>query len=330
MDTMSRRERVMAAVRGEETDRPPWGLWRHFYAAECTADQLAERMLNWVNRYSFDFLKVNPRAQYHVEIWDARYQYSGREHEKPERLDFPIKNVEDWTQLERRGLDARALAEQLAALQSIGDGLEGGTPYVETIFTPLAIAGYLVENSETLVEHLRARPDLVHAALETITETFAPFAAACIEAGADGIFLATTRWASRDYLTPSEYAEFGRPYDLRILKAVEGAAFNVLHVCDSHNMLADLADYPVQAFNWAATDPTNPTLADASVPGLRIGGLSAEALVAADPTRASVEARAIWATAGSRGWALAPDCSIPTDSRDENIRAAGRALGVAV
>ena len=39
---MSRRERVQAAVRGDQLDRVPWSLWRHFYERESTAEQLAE------------------------------------------------------------------------------------------------------------------------------------------------------------------------------------------------------------------------------------------------------------------------------------------------
>lgn len=330
MSSLTKRERVAAALRGEPTDRPAWSLWRHFYAAESTAEQLAEQMLGWARRYPFDFLKVNPRAQYHVEIWGAEYRYSGREHERPQRLDFPVKSPDDWARLEPRGLDAPALAEQLAALRSIGAGLGGEVPFVETVFSPLGVAGYLVEDNQTLVRHLRERPEAVYEGLETITRTFAPFAAACLEAGADGIFFATTRWASRDYLTAREYAEFGRPYDLRVLEAVREAGFNILHVCDSHNLLLDLADYPVQAFNWAATDPTNPGLADGDLPGLRIGGLSGEALTAPDPDRAAEAAAAARAGAGQRAWALGPNCSIPTTSRDENIRAAGRAIGVEV
>jgi uroporphyrinogen decarboxylase len=328
---MNHRERVAAALRGEPIDRPPWSLWRHFYAAEGTAEQLTEQMLRWRHQYRFDFLKINPRAQYHVEPWGARYRYSGREHDRPERLDYPVKRLEDWQRLEPRGIDAPALAEQLAVVRGIAGELRGEVPFVQTVFTPLAVAGYMVEDNQTLVRHLRQQPETVHEGLETITRSFFPFAAACLEAGADGIFLATTRWASRNYLTPAEYAEFGRPYDLRILEAVKRADFNVLHVCDSHNMLLDLADYPVRAFNWAATDPTNPSIAEArSVPGLRIGGLSGDALVASEPAQVTREVEAARAEAISvkAKWSLGPSCSIPTTSRDENIRAAGRAIGL--
>jgi hypothetical protein len=94
-------------------------------------------------------------------------------------------------------------------------------------------------------------------------------------------------------------------------------------------MLLDLADYPVQAFNWAATDATNPSLGDAAgLPGLRIGGLSNEALTAEDAGIAGREAEAAREMAGERSWALGPNCSIPSTAREANVRAAGRAIGV--
>ena len=330
-EQMTKRERVMAAVRGEETDRPPWSLWRHYYHAEYSAEDLAERMRAWVAAYGFDFLKVNPRAEYHVQVWGAEYRPSREEHQRAERLDFPVKGPEDWGRIEPRGIEAPALAEQLDALRALASGLRGEVPFAETIFSPLGVAGYLVEDNQTLQRHIREHPRAVHQGVEAITQTFAAFAAACLEAGADGIFYATTRWASRDWLTPEEYAEFGRPYDLRVLEAVRDAPFNILHVCDPNNMLMDLGDYPVQAFNWADTDPTNPSLADAArLPGLRIGGLSGESLTAEDPGAAAREAEAARTQAGDRRWALGPNCSIPTTSRDANIRAAGRAIGVTV
>jgi uroporphyrinogen decarboxylase len=327
-EQMSKRERVTAAARGDETDRPPWSLWRHFYNAEYSAEDLAERMGTWAATYGFDFLKVNPRAEYHVQVWDAQYRPSSDEHRRADRLEYPVTSPDDWKKIQPRGLDAPPFAEQLAALQAIATRLNGEIPFAETVFSPLGVAGYLVEDNETLQRHIREHPQAVHQGLEAITQTFARFSTACLEAGADGIFYATTRWASRDWLTPEEYAEFGRPYDLRVLEAVRGASFNILHVCDPHNMMLDLADYPVQAFNWAATDPTNPSLAEAaSLPGLRIGGISAEAMTDDNPDAAAREAEAAHRPAGDRRWALGPNCSIPPQSRDANIRAAGRAIG---
>src|SRR5436309_1756506 len=75
-----------------------------------------------------------------------------------------------------------------------------------------------------------------------------------------------------------EYRTWARPYDARILGVASAARFNVLHVCKRKNLLFELADYPVSAFSWAATDPSNPSLTDAlaRLKGAVMGGISQE------------------------------------------------------
>ena len=72
---------------------------------------------------------------------------------------------------------------------------------------------------------MKSDPQALKDALEVITETYTNFAAECIKAGACGIFFATTDWASRDMLNEEQWDEWGRPYDLRVLKAVQERAF---------------------------------------------------------------------------------------------------------
>src|SRR5258707_14465685 len=63
-------------------------------------------------------------------------------------------------------------------------------------------------------------------------------------------------------MTGEECRRWQRPWDLRILEAVEGAPFNLLHVCGAGIHLDEFADYPVTALSFA-TMPGNPTLAAA-------------------------------------------------------------------
>lgn len=328
---MTKRERVEATLRGQETDRPAWSLWRHFYDRETTAEGLAESML-WLQRtYHLDFLKVNPRAQYHVEDWGVRYSYSSDPHEKPRLVEFPVRQPSDWTRISPVPPDQGSLGEQLRALRLIKQGLKGEVPFIETIFNPLSIAGDLVAKDADLVSHLRQNPRLVHQTLEVITETFVRFAHACLDIGVDGIFFATTTWATRNALTAEEYAEFGRPYDLRVLDAIAGAPFNVLHVCQENSLLLELADYRVNALSWAATSSTNPslgTMLQKTPDKVLIGGLSGEALTADDSKPALEEVARARDETGGRHWMLGPNCSVPTRSRDQIIRAAGREIGV--
>src|SRR3972149_181483 len=96
MAEMTHWERVRAALRGEEVDRLPVSMWRHFFTRETSASLLAEAMLGFQDRFDWDFMKVNPRASYHVEPWGAKIQFSTSEYVKTQIIDYPVKKLEDW------------------------------------------------------------------------------------------------------------------------------------------------------------------------------------------------------------------------------------------
>lgn len=328
MQQMNKRERVEAALLGAPVDRPPISFWRHFFEKETTAAGLAEAMLAFQDAYGWDFMKVNPRACYHAEPWGCRFQFSGQPHIEPKLLEAAVKSPEDWGKIKSLPPTAEALAEQLEALRLIQAGLGGDVPFVETVFTPLSVAGRLTGSDDAMLEHMRHYPDRVHEALEAITTTFEGFATACLDVGVDGLFFATTGWATYDRLTDAEYDEFGRPYDLRVLRAVAGAPFNILHVCRSHNMLGKLLDYPAHAVNWATADPTNPPIGDVWRQHHRpvIGGIDhVHTLRSGSPEAVQGEVRsAVGQTSG--GLLIGPGCSISPQTPDANLRAARQAV----
>lgn len=326
-EAMSRRERLAALQAGEPVDRPAWALWRHFYDQESTAEDLAEAMVGWQRAYNFDFLKVNPRAQYYVEPWGAEFRYPGQG-QRPEQLLVPVRSLDDWKRIEPRSPTAGPFDEQLRAIRMIRQQLGPDVPMVETIFTPLSVVGDLVERDEDLLRALREDPDAVLPALRAVTETLTGFARLCIDAGADGIFFATTQWASRDLLTDEEFNRFSRPFDLQVLDAVRDAPFNVLHVCGENSMLFELSEYPHHAVNWAVTSPTTVSLEEAHrrMPGLLIGGVSHQALTAPTPEVLLGEARQARAATDGRRWVLGPNCSIPVATREASILALREAI----
>jgi uroporphyrinogen decarboxylase len=200
-----------------------------------------------------------------------------------------------------------------------------------TVFTPLSIAADLVESEDLFLRHLREHTARVNTALEAITETFSDFATACLERGAAGLFYATTSWATTDRLTAAEYRRYARAYDLKLLAALPPAEFNVLHVCKQHNLLAELADYPVHAFNWDAGGAGNLSLAAGKrLVGGRavIGGVpNDKALVEATPARLASELAGLRQTMGKRGWMLGPGCTFRPETPEANLRAVRGAAG---
>lgn len=321
---MTSRERVWAALAGRDVDRPPVSFWGHFYHRESSAADLVEATLEAWRFYRWDWVKLNPRKHYHVEPWGVRYRYSGVPDTKPRLEDWPVREPGDWARVTPRPPDGGALGEQLEAVRALRRALPRDVPLIETVFTPLAVLGEMVETPQELRAHLDSHPGLVRGALEAVTDTFAPFVRELIRAGADGIYFATVDWASADLLAPALHREWSRPFDLRVLAAAADAPFNVLHVCGRRNLLFELADYPVAAFSWAAADPTNPTLAEglARLGAAVMGGIAQEgALLAGDEAAVRAEYEAALRSTGGRRWLVAPGCSIRPSVPPANLTA---------
>jgi len=321
---MNSRERVWAALRGEPVDRVPIAFWGHFYHRESSARDLVDATIEHQSEYHWDWIKLNPRKHYHVEDWGVRYRYSGRAREKPVIEQWPVHQPADWTAIGERPPDRGALAEQIDAVRMMRAELPAEIPLIETVFTPLAVLGEMVEEPGELRLHMRQQPNAVRGALEAVTATYAKFVSLVLAAGADGIFFATTDWGSRNLMSAEDYREWGRPYDLRVLAEARGAAFNVLHVCKRRNLLFEFADYPVHAFSWDATDPTNPSLQDglSRLPGAVMGGISQEdALQQSTPDRVLAEYQRGLEQTGGQRWLLAPGCSIPPATPAGNLKA---------
>jgi uroporphyrinogen decarboxylase len=318
------RERVWSALRGEPLDRPPVSFWGHFYHRESSARDLVDATLEFQRAYDWDWIKLNPRKHYHVEPWGVRYRYSGRPDEKPVLEASAVREPGDWARIGPRAPDEGALGEQIEAVRLLRAAAPADVPVLETVFTPLAILGEMVREPAELREAMRTHPELVRAALEAVTATFEAYVPRLLDAGADGIFLATVDWASEDLMSEEAYRTWARPGDLRLLATAARAPFNVLHVCKRRNLLLALADYPVAAFSWAATDPTNPSLAVAlsRLGPAVMGGFSQDgALQEASPTAVLEEFRAAREQTGGRHWLAAPGCSIPPGTPAANLRA---------
>lgn len=316
-----KRELLQATLLGEPTDRLPTSVWRHFYDFERTAERFSEAMLGFQKKFDWDFMKVNPRSQYHVEDWGTRYEYPDRHNQRPTRSLTPIKSVKDWEGIQLLNPLKGVLNEHLTSLNLIKKGLSGEVPFVMTIFTPLSIASRLVDSDETMLNYIRNYPKEIHAALNSITESFRTYITECLNVGVDGIYLATTSWASYSLMTSLEYLEFGRNYDLRLLDAAKEGTFNILHVCKSNNMLTELVDYPVNAFSWDATDPTNPTFGEMRqrTKSTLIGGINDHCLLAGKTNEVKAQVIDLLKEVEKKGLILGPGCSIPIDCPDSNL-----------
>ncbi|GBD11311.1 hypothetical protein HRbin23_00969 [bacterium HR23] len=258
-----------------------------------------------------------------------RLRYKGDPYAQPEVVEWPVKTPDDWLRLKPLDVTKGVLGHHLKALQTVVQGVGPQVPVLMTVFTPLSIAGRLANSDEVVSAHLRLYPEKVAYALDVITDTFIRFARACLEAGASGLFFATTGWATALRLSRDEYARWGRPYDLRLLRSLPPAPFHLLHVCRDYNYLADFRDYPVQAVNWDAHGAGNPTLAEgrALLGRCVVGGIPHRTLlVNGTPQQVADAVHTLRRQMGATGWMLGPGCTFSPRTPEANLHALRQAL----
>jgi uroporphyrinogen decarboxylase len=321
--TVTNRERVMAALRGEPVDRVPLAFWMHNFATENSAKDLAAETLRLAREFGWDYLKPQSRAQCFAEMWGLRYRPSG-ERAVPYTVTVnPCAGAGDLARLAPVDPRTASLGDQLEALRLIRSGVGPDTPIIWTVFSPLMVVPYLLPGGrEQALAIMRSEPGVLEHALDTIAQTLAGYTRACLEAGADGLFYATNITA-RDLVTAEECRRFQRQYDLRILAAAAPAPFNVLHVCGTGVRFEEFADYPVHAVSWAVV-PENPTLREGHerTGHAAMGGLPAKPAIASfTPEALADRARAAAADMQGRWLLLGPDCSINPDTPDRLMHA---------
>lgn len=326
MSSMSKRERLEATFRGQEVDRPAVALWRHWPGDDRRADDLATAQVAFQRQYDFDFIKVTPSSSYCVEDWGVRDVYLGSLEGTCEYRHYAVSDPQDWEHLPVLDPNHGALRRQLACLRGIAAQVGEEVPFIQTIFNPLSMAKYLA-GEERLLVHLRRYPEALRKGLEVVTESSIRFVREVMRTGAAGIFFAVQH-ASYGLLSKQEYETFGRPYDLRVLEATEGAWFNLLHLHGSEVMFDLLADYPVQVINWHDRE-TPPTLAEAQrrFQGAVCGGLRQwETMVRGVPAEVRAEAADAIRQTGGRRFILGTGCVTPIVAPTSNIRAARQAV----
>jgi uroporphyrinogen decarboxylase len=335
-ENLSKRERVEAALHGEAVDRVPVSAWRHFIPEENRPDLLAQASLRYFREYDWDWLKVNPRATYTAEAWGNRYDYRSYDRVYPKLKSGPLESPADLEKIQEVNPTDGTFGEQLNLIRQVKAGINNAH-FLQTVFSPLSVLAFLIghpkqHSADAVLQSqvlgikrgLRENPQGMHAALQAITTTLSRYAEAVVETGASGLFFAIVKLARQGVLSQAEYEEFGKPYDLQVLQAVQGAPFNLLHICGPAVYFDSVADYPVHALNWAAVGQRNPTVGEAlqRTQLAIVGGVDEDgALQDGLPDDVLREAgAAIQATRG-RNFLLSPGCATNMYAPSANLHA---------
>jgi uroporphyrinogen decarboxylase len=326
-EKLSKRERIQAALAGQEVDRVPIAFWGHFAADPRTADEIAAETLEFQRRFDWDFVKLMPSGMYFCQALGCEITPAAGPGGVNALATSVIAGPGDWARLPLLDPAKGWLAEHVESTRRVRAELGPDLPIIQTLFSPITIAHKLsLDNS--FGAYVRQHRDELHEGLARITRSSIDFARATLDAGADGFFYATQE-ATLDELTEPEFAELGERYDREVLTAIgEGAWFNLLHVCRESIMADMVADYPVAAINWDS-HKNFPSLEQAPKVWRQalVGGLDRHgAILKGTPGEVEAATRAAVESVGGRHLIVSAGCALPLARPDANLDAAKRAV----
>jgi uroporphyrinogen decarboxylase len=323
---MTRRERLEATFAGQPVDRVAVALWRHFPGDDQRPADLAAAHVTWEQLYDWDFIKVSPSSSFCLVDWGVQDVWRGGDEGTREYTRRVIHQPADWEKLTVLNPTQGFLGQQLHCLDLLHGAFGDEVPFIQTIFSPLAQAKNLA-GGDLLQVHLRESPAAVHAGLETITRTTIGWVKEALLRGIAGIYYAL-QFATYRLLSTAEHAEFGEPYDRRILAAVEDCWFNMLHL-HGDNVMFDVAErYPAQAVNWHDRE-TPPSLGEGQrrIQGAACGGLAHwDDLLRGTPAQITAQAEDAIAQTDGRRVIISTGCVAPTNAPFSNLRAVRSAV----
>jgi len=292
---LDRKERVDRALAGRDVDRPPFSFWHHF--GLHSAEDHARTTLDFHRKYRTDFVKV--------------------------MSDFPYpRPAGKWYELKP---EANPFPAQIRALELIRDGLDGGVYFIETIFNPWNVAEKLSSPQEA--RRLAAeKPQAMLDALDVITNSEIRHAKLALQTGAAGVLLAVAN-ATASVQSREDYARFSAPFDRRILEAVSGAKFNILHLHVDRSHLDLFHDFPATVINYSlhvSGIPIRDIRRD--YPNVIMGGIDEVNYRKLDKAAIEEQWKSAAAAAGSK-FVLSPGCSVPNDSSPEELLRLPAVLG---
>jgi uroporphyrinogen decarboxylase len=273
---MNKRERLERTIAGEQADRPPVALWRHFPGDDLRAADLAQAVIDDQRSHDWDIVNIMPGSAYQVLDYGILDQWHGNPDGERIITKRPIERSLGWTEL--RALDPSKgwYARQADCVHIVSEALPDETPLLLTLYSPLAQAEMLAGRTQ-LILHLRTHGDRLKSGLNVLTENVIRYLDTLRKLPLAGICL-VIRHADHEVLSDDEYRAFGLAYDLKILQAMPSKWWlRAVRLEGSAPMLRLVSSLPTHVLQWRDRDSdADLALGKAHAPGAVCGGLSAE------------------------------------------------------
>jgi uroporphyrinogen decarboxylase len=302
---LNNRERFLAAVAGEPVDHPPCSVWLHFVTDRLPGEETARRHARFVRDYGWDFCKL---------MNDYRYPLP----EGMETLEKPA----DMLRFAPQPMSADSFAEQLRCIRALRAELGPDMPIVDTTFDPFQQVMRKVGFSRAAMVYANPRESLPM--LEAVCETMCAFMREARAAGADAMLFSINgaiRPPNPKGVDEATFRTFLRPFDLRMLEAMEGMV-RILHVHGTEIDLSRVLDYPCEVISLSDRLPGNPSLADVRrlTDRCLMGGIDEATVFEKSLPEVRAELRDAVAQVGARRLMITPGCTIAPQTPQHILR----------
>ncbi len=325
-NAMSKFDLLKETFLGNPVERVPISLWKHHPEVDRSPEGLAQAEIAFHKKHDHDLLKISFFGHYPCIDFGCKAAYDGAITGSTTLTEAAVNATEDWETLEPLDVNTGEFGNQVRAVELIRAYSHGRVPTMSTIFDPPMVADRIC--GRQFSRYADEAPEILHGALELITEVLADFARATLEAGADGLFIASQH-STFSSISDAHYDEFVYPYDVKLLSKVRRKAqFVVLHLHareENEKIRFDkIVKTPgVDGVNWE-DQTSNLSLSQGKKIARKavFGGIDHNGVFrSGSPDEAKEQVLEAVKAAGARRLVVAPGCVITVDTPPENIQA---------
>ena len=321
---MSKYDLIEETFLGNLGEQIPLSLWKHHPVVDRTPEGLAQAEIDFHKLFDHDLMKISFFGHYPCIDFGCTAVYDGETSGSTTLTSAAIDDVSDWETLEPLDVNSGELGNQIRAVELIQKYAHGVVPTMATVFDPAMVADKI--SDKNLTKYADEHPEILKGALDIITDVMVDFARATIDAGADGIFLASQH-STQSSVTDAQYKEFVYPYDLKLITRLRGKAkFIVLHLHareENEEIRFDkIAKTPgVDAINWEdQSSALSLKQGKKRFRGATLGGIDHNGIFrTGSPEEAQKQVLDAMAEAGPDRLIIAPGCVITVDTPEENL-----------
>ena len=303
---MNKRDTLFGFVNNETPiDYVPAAFFMHFDPAYHHGQAAIDKHLEFFRYTGMDFVKI--------------------QYEKLQPTAFHIQKVEDWAEVPL--YPQEFFDEPVAVVDGLVKAAKGEALVIMTLYSPLMWAMQLA-GGVNLAAHLEENPDVVKKGFDIMTENVINLVRGCKRVGVDGFYASSQGGEAFRFPSTDFFIKYIKPTDLAVWEEIRSCEFNILHICDyvgGYDDLTPFLDYPDQVVNCSlklGERRLQPKEVSEMFGRPFMGGLERKGVIATgsrDQIRQT--AQEVLAQAPDR-FILAADCTVPSETPWENLKAA--------